>query len=178
MTSLEGGGPHEYADELFYEQQYFTQWWYRLLVVGTAAIAWASWVQQIVLGEPFGSEPAPDGVVWALWIAMGVVLPVAALALRLVTSVRPGQVRVGFPPFPRRVVATDRILDVQATEIRPIAHWGGYGYRRNLKGGTAFIVRGTAAVRLALPDQKVVVIGSQRAERLATAIETARTAGG
>jgi len=156
------------------EVQRFRQWWIVLLVAGPALIGWLAFWQQIVLGEPYGSDPAPDGVVIALWLAVGVVLPAALAVLRLETLVEPGEVSVAFRPFPPRVISTTAIVDVHAASIRPIADWGGYGYRRNRRKGTAFLVRGTDAVQLTLGPDDVVVIGTQEPERLATAIAEAR----
>lgn len=160
----------------FTEVQRFRQWWVVGLVLVPTAIAWIAWVQQIVAGQPFGDDPAPDLVVWGLWLVMGVALPLAVGLIRLETVVVPGEVRVGFPPFPRRVVPTDTILEVQATTIRPVTRWGGYGYRRKRSGGVAFLVAGTDAVRLDLGGGQELVIGTQEPERLATAIaEAGRT---
>lgn len=159
---------------LFREVQRFRQWWFLLLVLGTAAIGWVAWLQQIVVGEPFGSNPASDGAVWAVWFVTGVVVPVVALSLRLVTVVVPGAVIVQFPPFRPRRVATDEILDVRQVEVRPVASWGGYGYRKRPDGDVAFLVRGRGAVQLSLGEHRTLVIGTRQPEQLATAITEAR----
>lgn len=164
-------------EALFREEQRFRQWWFLLLVAGTALIGWTAWLQQIVVGEPFGTNPAPDGVVWAVWVITGLLVPAVALWLKLVTLVVPGAVVVRFPPFRPRRVTTEEILDVRPVEVRPLAGWGGYGYRRRPDGNVAFLVRGRDAVQLSLGGERRLVIGSRHPEQLATAITAAQAPG-
>lgn len=166
------------ADEvLFREVQPFRQWWFLLLVAGTALIGWSAWVQQIVIGEPFGVDPASDAVVWALWIVFGVLVPLAALSVRLVTVVTASGLTVRFPPFRPRRISPEEILDIRPVEVRPVANWAGYGYRRRSDGDVAFLVRGRDAVRVTLGESRAVVIGTRKTEQLATALVEARRAG-
>jgi hypothetical protein len=161
----------------FDEVQRFRQWWAVATIVVTAAVVWLVWTEQVVLGAPVGEDPAPDAVLWIMWVVFGLGFPVALWRFRLVTRVRPGSISVGFPPFPSRVVSTDDIVEARAEQIRPITRWGGYGYRRDLRGGTAFIVRGRMAVELVLARDQRLVIGTQQPVRLATAIAEARRLG-
>lgn len=157
----------------FDEVQRFRQWWVVLTVLVAALPSWLSWVQ--VVG---GVETdTPGWLVWVLWLVLGIGFPAGVLLLRLETRVRPGRISVGYPPFPRRVLATEEIVEARAETIRPVTQWGGYGYRKNLRGGTAFIVRGKMAVKLSTGDGGELVIGTQQPERLATAIVEARRLG-
>lgn len=156
------------------EVQRFRQWWIVLVVLLAALPSWLAWTQ-LVTGAGTGDTPA--WLVWLLWLLVGVGAPALALLLRLETRVEPGRISVRFPPFRPRVVATDEIVEAHARQIRPIAEWGGYGYRRNLRGGTAFIVHGPLAVELVLPADERLVIGTQEPVKLATAIAEARRLG-
>ncbi|MEJ2081699.1 MAG: hypothetical protein P8Y94_05870, partial [Acidobacteriota bacterium] len=50
-------GPGFEADRvLFLEVQRFTQWWLRAILFGVAALSAWIFVQQIVLGRPFGNQ--------------------------------------------------------------------------------------------------------------------------
>ena len=58
-----------------------TQWmrgvWWVILAVGLITVlSWASFVQQIVLGRPFGTHPGSDGSVWLLWLCFGIGFPI------------------------------------------------------------------------------------------------------
>lgn len=158
----------------FREVQRIRQWWVYALVALSSLVAWWAWSVQIVLREPFGQDPAPDLVVWILWVVVGVALPVGIAALRMVTTVSERTLRVRFWPFPPREVDVDTTLDVAVVEVRPLAHWGGYGYRRNLDGDVAFLMQGRDAVRLAVGRDNVLVVGSRRPQELAAAVERAR----
>ncbi len=159
---------------LFEEAQRFRQWWLWLTVLFVAGIGWAGFWQQIVLGEPFGDQPTSDAVIWVVFLLAGLALPVGFGLLRLRTVVRPGRVEVAFPPFPVRRVDLDDVLSIDAVDYRPVAHYGGWGYRRTLSGGTAFTVRGHRGVRLGLAGDRHLLIGSQRADELATVLAAAR----
>lgn len=163
------------SDEQAYyvEVQRFRQWWAILFGLLAAVPSWLV-LAQLLSGDA-GDTPA--WLIVLLWVLVGIGLPAGILLLKLETRVRPGEISVGYPPFPRRVVSTDDIVEAHAQQIRPIAQWGGYGYRKNLRGGTAFIVRGRLAVELTLPEGRQLVIGTQEPVRLATAIAEARRLG-
>lgn len=158
----------------FREVQRLRQWWAYLLVGLSALPAWWAWWVQIVEGEPFGTEPAPDLVVWALWLVVGVTLPAGLVSLRLITEVRGREVRVRFRPFPSRDIDVNAILAAAPVTVKPVSQWGGFGYRRNLQGDVAFLMHGRTAVRLSLGADETLVIGSQRPEELVAAIEESR----
>ena len=59
----------------FLEVQRFRQWWMLVLLAGIfLASAWAA-VQQVILGVPWGDNPAPDGWVVIIAAVFGVGLP-------------------------------------------------------------------------------------------------------
>jgi hypothetical protein len=150
---------------LFVEEQRFRQLWLRGLVLLGAALVWTVWVDAV-----FGARTADVGV-WVAWGLTGVAIPVALLLLRLETTVEPGRLRVRFAPFTRgRTVELTSVLDVRAVTVRPIVEWGGYGYRRNLRKGVAYLVQGTGAVQLSLGAGAKLVVGSQRPDVLARAV--------
>lgn len=162
---------------LFSESQRFRQWWLHLIVLFPMVVAWSAFWQQIVRGEPFGRDPASDGVIWLIFLGAGVLLPLAFLSVRMRTEVRPGEVLVRFPPFRARRVDLDEVLDVRVVDYRPLAQYGGWGYRRTLSGDVAFILTGRQGVRLGLPEGRHLLVGSRRPDELAGAIATARGAG-
>lgn len=158
---------------LYRETQRFRQWWLWVLVVFVAFVAWTGFLEQVVGGGSFGSDPASDTTIWIVFVLGGIVLPLVFLLLRLETEVRRGRVTVAFPPFRPRVVDLDEVLDVSAVDYRPMTQYGGYGYRVR-RDGVAFNVSGTRGVRIALPEGRHLLIGSRRADELATVIEDAR----
>jgi hypothetical protein len=95
--------------------------------------------------------------------------------LRMTTEVTAthGRVWFGWVPTYRRVFA---IADVQRLEVisyRPIADYGGWGIRWGRDGERVLSARGDRGVRLDLADGTRLLIGSQRPEVLASALERA-----
>ena len=74
MGSVNGGPPQD--PPLFSETQRFRQIWILLLVGLIALISWYSFFQQIILGMPFGNNPASDTAVAILLLIFGILFPV------------------------------------------------------------------------------------------------------
>jgi hypothetical protein len=67
------------------------------------------------------------------------------------------------------------VRDVAAVTCHPITEYGGWGIRWTLRG-KAYNVSGRRGVRLDYENGKHLLIGSTRADELATAIHQARDA--
>ena len=168
------------ADEvLFRESQRFRQPYIIVLVllpcVLTIAIIGYGMISQLVFDKPFGNDPMPDLV---LLISGPVIIllilgPLALVFLcRLETTVRPDGLYVRFYPFhlSERKIPLEILVSFRALTYRPIRDYGGWGLRFG-KGGRAYNVHGRKGVRLEFADGKHLLIGSQRSEELAAAIE-------
>ena len=101
-------------------------------------------------------------------------LAVATLALfELDVAVRPGEIELSFCPLAGRTIPVDAIRSCTARRYRPILEYGGWGYRWGRGGSRAYNVRGNRGVQIVLQDGKTILIGSQRPEELASAIQAA-----
>ncbi|MFP3339622.1 DUF6141 family protein, partial [Micrococcus sp. SIMBA_131] len=61
---------------------------------------WIGFIRQVVMGNPFGSQPGSNIEVIILWIIFGIAFPIVMLGwLRLITEVRDDGVYVRFVPF-------------------------------------------------------------------------------
>lgn len=156
------------ATALFHEEQYFDWRIYAMIASAEALTAIvllkdaAAWSTDLLLG---------------LVIGIGLLLFVALFVLRMTTEVTPTDVRVwfGWVPIYRRVVPIGEVRRVAQAAFRPIADYGFWGVRSGRDGDRALIARGNRGVRLELADGSILVIGSQRPEELAQAIESALT---
>lgn len=156
------------ATALFHEEQYFDWRIYAMIASAESLTAIvllhdaAAWSTDLLLG---------------LVIGIGLLLFVALLVLRMTTEVTPGDVRVwfGWVPIYRRVVPIGEVRRVAPVSFRPIADYGFWGVRSGRDGDRALIARGNRGVRLELADGSILVIGSQRPDELAQAIESAMT---
>jgi hypothetical protein len=155
---------------IFREEQRFRQWWLWLLVLGIAAVAWWGFVQQIVFGEPLGTNPAPDWLMWVLLIIFGIGFPAFLLLLRLITEVRNDSVYIRFVPLRTRTIAFSEIEHVKARTYSAVREYGGWGIKGWSRNKIAYNVSGNEGVELTLTNGQRVMIGSQRAPELAAAI--------
>jgi hypothetical protein len=155
---------------VFREVQRFHQWWIWLIVLAIAVFGWWGFVQQILYGVPFGTQPAPDAMVWVFWVLAGVAFPIFLTLLHMVTEVRENGLVITFFPVFRRRIPFENIHRCETCSYDPILHYGGWGIRWNRKRGWAFNVSGHQGVRLILERGQTVLVGSQRATELEQAI--------
>ena len=96
------------------------------------------------------------------------------LSLKLVTEVRDEEVYVKFVRLWRaRTIPLDQIRRVAAVTYSPLLDYGGWGIRCGRKG-MAYNVSGNCGVQLELKEGRPLLVGSQRSEELARAIEERR----
>ncbi len=109
---------------------------------------------------------------FAALIGMGVGLAVVLIfaVTRLKVRVSPAGVEVEFRPLVHRRIPLADISTCEARVYRPIREYGGWGVRWGWKGGRAYNVSGNRGVQLSLRSGESILLGSQRAEELASAI--------
>ena len=159
---------------VYREEQFFPWWLYAALAVmaGVGLLAMS--------GRP-APNPAPPARGWAvelpLALAVGMSLPAVLVVgvLRMTTEVSPGQLRVwfGWIPSYRRVVDLDGVTRLEVVRYRPLRDYRGWGIRSGPDGERAYSARGDRGVRLHFADGSRLLIGSQRPEALAVALERA-----
>jgi hypothetical protein len=158
---------------IFREEQRFGWWTYALLAL-MMAMAWA-------LVDGWGPVGLPivggHGLRNLVGVATGFTLPLVMIVgvLRMTTLVTPTDVRVwfGFIPTYRREIPLSGISRVEVVQYRPIADTKGWGVRTGRDGERVLNARGNRGVRLHLVDGSKILIGSQRPEELALAVEGA-----
>ncbi len=165
------------GEVIFCERQRFLQAWVWALVMLAAVGVWVLGLMQFVLDRPEEPSPADDVIAIVAWAAVGVVIPALFLMMRLETEVRGDGLYVRFFPFhlkPRRF-AWGEIRESRARRYGPLREYGGWGIRWG-RGGRAYNVSGDRGLQLVMEDGKRWLIGSQKADELAAAVERARGA--
>ena len=148
---------------LFREVQQFRQWWLWLVVAIGPLTIWYATYRRFVLGEHFGRNPTPDGLLLTLWLLIGIGLPLLFYSSRLVTEVRSDGLYLRFFPFHRSFLRFP-VDFIKRSEVRtyiPIKEYGGWGIRYTWTG-KAYNVSGNQGIQLELHDGKSVLVGSQR----------------
>lgn len=162
--------PYNDTKPSFSETQRFTQLWIWLLVLVVVAIGWWSFYEQIIRARPFGEHPAPDALVWVIFVLFGLALPVFFRSLKLVTEVHEDHVHIRYFPLHSRTIFFSEMKSAAARTYRPIVEYGGWGIRWSPTNGMAYNVSGNKGVQLELTSGKRVLIGSQRADELERAL--------
>jgi hypothetical protein len=152
------------------EVQRFQQWWLWLIVYGLAVLIWWGFVQQIILGWPWGTNPAPDWMMWLTWLLFGIGFPVFFHSLRLVVEVGEAGISVRYLPLSARHFRFSDIERYQARSYKPLQEYGGWGIKGWSLNRIAYNVSGDQGVELTLHDGRQVLLGSQRPQELADAI--------
>src|SRR5581483_1676612 len=154
---------------LFEETQRFQKAWVKIPLAGYGILvlslaAWAAY-QQFVLGVPFSDFLGLVGAGLPLWV----------LALRLTVRVDHERVLVHFVTLRKRSIPLTDIASWEPLTYRPVWDYGGWGIRYSLKHRRwAYNVSGNRGVLLRFTNGKSLLIGSQRPEELAAALETAK----
>jgi hypothetical protein len=163
---------------LFRETQRFRQIWVWALLIAIAGTVIYSMVQQLILDNPFGTNPAPDLALVILGIVFVLALPVLFYLLNLTTEVRPDGLYYRFFPIHRsfRRIAPDELSGYEARTYSPLREYGGWGIRYG-SSGTAFNISGNRGVQLELVNGKSILIGSQRPEELVAALDSIKRGG-
>ncbi len=151
----------------FEEHQRFRQRWLLLLLAVVVASAWVPLLVEL-LGD--GS----DEPLWALFVYValaGALLPGWILYLKLSVVVDGEAVHIRFRGLPvNRRIRFHEITEFEAITYRPVVEYGGWGVRWRGRGKIAYSVSGNEGVRLSLDDEKEVLVGSFRAEGLASVL--------
>ena len=167
--------PREKPVEFHEEQQFRQRWLWMLLLamtVGVSALYLYGLYTQLVLGQPWGDRPMSDtGLVLSAVLTIGITggITLLFIKLKLTTTVDADGVHVRFFPLTRRHIPFRNIISSRARTYRPIREFGGWGIRCSRKG-RAYNVSGDRGVQLELREGKPLLIGSQKAEQLADAI--------
>lgn len=157
-------------DTRFREEQRFKQWWIWLLILGLAAFSWWGFIQQIVLGQPYGSNPGPDWVIWLTFLLVGIGMPWLFAAMRLIVTVREDHITIRYKPFTTRRIGFEEIESFEDRTYKPIKEYAGWGIKGWSVERMSYSVSGKEGVELTLCDGNRVMIGSRKAGQLAEAI--------
>ena len=161
------------ADKVYFKEiQYFRQKWILLLLLIATGFAWYSFILQIILGLPVGSNPAPDWATWIIWVVIGIGVPLLLYYTKLIIEVKSDKIIIKFVPFTSKTIPYSKIKKTQALTYKPIQEFGGWGIRWGSGNRRAYNVSGNQGVEIELRDGKRILLGSQNADELAANISS------
>jgi hypothetical protein len=103
-------------------------------------------------------------------ILIGIGISWLFYGLKLLVEVREDGVHINFAPLVRRTVLFENIVSCEVRTYRPMREYGGWSVKYG-RAGKAYNVSGNRGVQLKLSNGKGLLIGSQRPEELAQAIQ-------
>ena len=161
----------------FWEIQRFRKTWVWVLVLPISLflviLFGYGMVKQLIFGHPWGSKPMSDtalAIMGPLWILFGIGLALLFYSTKLTTEVRDDALYVRFFPLTHQRIPFEDIRHCEVRTYNPIREFGGCGIRYGRRA-KAYNVSGNRGVQLELASGKRLLIGSQRPEELAQAIE-------
>jgi hypothetical protein len=108
-------------------QKFKTRWAWMAVVAFNGLFIYAI-VQQVILGKPFGTKPAPD---WVLYVCELVALLLVAfiLSIRLKTTIGINGIRYRFYPFQFKTtfIQWHELNDAYIRQYSSFYEYGGYG---------------------------------------------------
>ncbi len=158
----------------FSEEQRVRQVWIWGVVCVLAVLAWYAFVQQIVLGKPFGDHPMSDAATWVVFIAVGIALPILLRICTLVTIVDEHGIHIRFTLWPSRTITFDELKHCEPCRYRPMTEYWGWGIRWSPSRGRAYSLSGHLGVRCELVTGRRILIGTQRPDELVAAIRSGK----
>jgi hypothetical protein len=156
---------------LYREIQNFRQLWLWALVLFISLLSIYGLIQQVILGIPFGNNPAPDAILVIIAVIFGLILPLFLYKTNLTIEVHSDGLYIRFFPFHLSFhkIATEYIKEFKARSYSPLKEYGGWGIRYG-RDGKAYNVSGNRGVQLHLSDGKQLLIGSQKPDELCEAL--------
>jgi hypothetical protein len=165
----------EEKDLIFREVQTFSSTLRWLLVI-LMAVSFA--IFAIALWETVTNPETTNALVPTLLSIFAMAIPIAAVALifvtRLETEVRTDALYVRLYPLHirYRIFAPRDLAEHYSRTYKPIREYGGWGIRCSFTGkGRAYNISGNQGVQLVLTNGRKLLIGSQKPDELAAAID-------
>ncbi|MEL7121993.1 MAG: hypothetical protein AAFO07_21275 [Bacteroidota bacterium] len=147
-------------DVYFREKQIFNQWWLWLIIGGSMALMGWGLIQQLIIGIPFGNNPAPDiALIFIAALVFGLMGWIASMNLN--TKITDEGIHVKFAPFINRLYAWEDIDQVYVRKYMPLKEFGGWGYRFG-PSGMALNMSGNHGIQIVLKSGQKVLIGTQK----------------
>lgn len=165
----------------FKEVQGFKTWWAWLGAVALHVLCLYAIVQQVILGKPFGTKPAPDAVLIIVEIFLLLVL-FFLMAIKLKTRINDTGIYYRFYPFQFKETKIEwhELRDVYMRPYNSLHEYGGLGIRYgSKKTGRALNTSASSnkGLQLQFNDGKLLLIGTAKPAEMQLIIDAIIAAG-
>ncbi len=165
----------------FSETQRFKIKWAWLAVIALNGLFLFAIVQQVILGKPFGTKPAPDFVLVLIELFL-VALLLFIISIRLKTNYTDEGISYRFFPLQNgtTTIYWHELSDAYIREYRSLYEYGGWGIRYGTpKTGRAINTSESCnqGLQLQFRDGKKLLIGTKNPDALQKIIDAVMAAG-
>lgn len=165
----------------FKELQRFRIWWAWLVLAALNIQFIYAIVQQVILGRPFGNNPAPDLVLIIIELFFLAFL-IFLLSIKLKTRITDTGIYFRFYPFQfkERSIEWHELRDAWMRDYNSFYEYGGWGIRTGSpKTGKAVNTSESCnkGLQLQFNNGKLLLIGTKRPEEIRAIIEKVMTSG-
>lgn len=161
--------------ELFIERQRFSQLWIWFFIIAISLFFIYGLVQQLIMGIPFGNNPASDWGLTVLSLVFAFGFPLVFWNVKLITVVKSDGIYFKYFPFLPvfQIIPWGKIISYELQTYYPIREFGGWGIRFN-KLTVAYTVKGDQGLLIEIEGKKrKTLLGTQKKDELKKAIEKA-----
>jgi hypothetical protein len=155
----------------FRETQKFNQSWIRIIFIILLLMMLAVFIQTYVLHKPIGIKLQPEGLIIIFALVFSIGITWLLFFIPMITEVCSDGIHIHF--FKQFFIPLNDIKTYEVRTYKPIREFGGWGIRYGWNG-KAYNVSGNRGVQLVLTNEKKILIGSQKPEELAVALDSAR----
>ncbi|MDR2854765.1 MAG: hypothetical protein LBV40_01225 [Methanomicrobiales archaeon] len=149
----------------FIRSHFFVQALFLLFII----FAWWGFIQQIVLGIPFGTNIASDNEMIFVWIMVGWLIPALLAIIRFDIEVTEAELRFQYAPFhlSPRIILRSSIVRIDVQHYHPLLKGWGIKYWRGVVSYTVSGNEGVCITYLSSDEkEKKIFLGSQSAFEL------------
>ncbi len=151
-------------DNVFKEEQKFTQWWFWVLLIGMTLLPIYEIISQWNVKE---QDISDNGQITFVLFSFGLII--LFLFLRLKTKIDSNEIKISYRPFLTKRIAWK---DVETAKVISYGFVGGWGIRLWTKYGTVYNTKGKVGLALVLKNGKKLLVGTQKEDELKESINS------
>ena len=165
----------------FIEVQRFKIWWVWLALAALNIFFLYAIVQQLILGQPFGTKPAPDYILIIVELFFLFFL-LFIMSIKLKTRITDTGIYYRFYPFQfkERSIEWHELRDAYMREYNSFLEYGGWGIRNGTEETGKAIntsASGRKGLQVQFNDGKLLLIGTRKPEEIKLIIDAVMAAG-
>jgi len=152
---------------VFNETQRFNQWWLKVILLAMFLSLLYAIYHWYFVNTNVGNVSSDDTTGQVIVFLSIAPLFILFYFLKLTTEIDESGIHYQFLPFhfSKKTIHWHEMDDCYLRAYKPIAEYGGWGYRTSFGNGKAFNVKGNKGIQINLSNGKKVLLGTQKQEQ-------------